>query len=171
MSVKIVKGILHATSKLRHTVTYNVKNRATHDRVLLIEHPIRPDWKLLNDKEPAERSRDVYRYEVKVEAGKSARQRVVEELSRVDQYVLTNADDQSIRIFLTNNVASPAIKKALEKAQGMKVKLATTLAEIGGVDRQIKAIVEDQTRIRANMERVPMNSSRPVPAATSKEAR
>ena len=72
---------------------------------------------------------------------------------------MTNADDQAIRLFLTNKIASAKIKEALEKAIGYRTKLAETQHEITAVMNQIKAVAEDQTRIRANMERVPQNSA------------
>ena len=43
--VKAVKGVLHSTTKLRETKTYTVKNRNPQDRTVLIEHPVRPDFK------------------------------------------------------------------------------------------------------------------------------
>jgi hypothetical protein len=43
--LKAVKGTLHSTTKLRETKTYTVKNRNPQDRVVLIEHPVRPDFK------------------------------------------------------------------------------------------------------------------------------
>jgi hypothetical protein len=44
--VKAVKGTLHTTTKLREKKTYTVKNRNPQDRTVLIEHPIRPEFKL-----------------------------------------------------------------------------------------------------------------------------
>ena len=57
------------------TKTYTVKNRSEQDRVVLIEHPYRPDFKLVSKDKPAERARDVYRFELKVAAGKAHRRR------------------------------------------------------------------------------------------------
>src|SRR5262249_37977094 len=71
--VKIIKGIVQTTTKIREIKTYNVKNRAEQDRIVLIEHPFRPDFKLVS-KEPKERARDVYRFQVDVAAGNSASQ-------------------------------------------------------------------------------------------------
>jgi hypothetical protein len=158
MTVKIVKGILHATYKLQQSKTYNVKNRSTHDRLLLIEHPVRADWNLVGSAKAVERSRDVYRFQLAVPAGKSASQEVVEEQGRVSQVILTTADDQTIRLYLSSNITSPKVKAALEQAIAFKTKLADTLREITQVEKQIRAIVEDQVRLRANLERVPPNS-------------
>ena len=52
--VKVNKGILYRTDKVREEKTYNVKNRSEHDRVVLIEHPFRPDFNLVSKDKPAE---------------------------------------------------------------------------------------------------------------------
>jgi hypothetical protein len=159
IAVKAVKGILYVTHKLRDTKIYNLKNRSTHERLVLLEVPVRPDWKLVSPDKPAERSRDFYRFQVAVPPGKAASQEVIEEQGRVSQVVLSTADDQTIRLYLSSSVASPKLKAALEQAVALKVKLAASLREIETVDKQMSAIVQDQVRLRANMARVPENSA------------
>ena len=46
---------------------------------MLVEHPVRPGFQLVGKDKPAETARDVYRFELKVPAGKSATQTVTEE--------------------------------------------------------------------------------------------
>jgi len=41
-ALKLHKGILYSTSRVRESKTYNLKNRSEHDRTVLIEHPSRP---------------------------------------------------------------------------------------------------------------------------------
>src|SRR6202011_3305346 len=88
-AVKVVKGTLYATTKARESRTYTVKNRSDHHRTVLIEHPYRSEFPLVGADKP-ERARDVYRFEVKVPAGQSARQEVVEEEDVVQTVALTN---------------------------------------------------------------------------------
>jgi hypothetical protein len=158
VAVKIARGILYATYKLRETKVYNLKNRSGHDRLVLLEHPFRADWNLVSPGQPVERSRDVYRFPVTVPAGKAASQEVVEEKGRVSEVMLSTTDDQTIRVFLSSNVSSPKVRQVLEKAGELKGKLAETLREIDQVKGQLKGIAEDQARLRANMERVPAGS-------------
>jgi hypothetical protein len=80
---------LTAGYTMRETTTYTVKNRGTHDRILVIEHPIRASWKLLDEKSPKEKSRDVYRFEIAVAAGTTARYEVIEDQHRTDPVALT----------------------------------------------------------------------------------
>ena len=77
--MKINKGIVYHDHQVREEKTYNVKNRSEHDRIVLIEHPYRPDFKLVSKDKPAERARDVYRFELTVASGKTATEEVIEE--------------------------------------------------------------------------------------------
>ena len=70
---------MHATHKLRQTRTYLVKNRSGQDRTLLVEHPVRDQFKLVDSAKPAETARDVYRFQLKVPAGQAATLAVTEE--------------------------------------------------------------------------------------------
>jgi hypothetical protein len=56
--VKVVQGVLYTTTKLRETKTYTVRERNPQDRLILIEHPVRPDFKLVSKDRPAETARD-----------------------------------------------------------------------------------------------------------------
>ncbi len=79
--IKAVKGVIETTTKLRETKTYTIKNRNDAG-------PPRPDrasraadeFKLVEDKvKPTEVASDVYRFEIKVPAGKTATLVVAEE--------------------------------------------------------------------------------------------
>ncbi len=158
VAVKVVKGAVLATHKLRETKTYLVKNRSAQERTLIIEHPVRPDWKLVAPEKPSERSREVYRFEVKVPAGKSLTHNVVEEQSRVDHVAIGSGDDKTVRVFLSSSVVADKVKEALQKALVMRAKLSDTQRELGQLQGQLKAITEDQVRLRANFERLPPTS-------------
>ncbi len=153
--VKVNKGILYRTDKVREEKTYNVKNRSEHDRVVLIEHPFRADFNLVSKDQPAERARDVYRFELKVAAGKTATEEVIEEKDLGSNVTLSNTDDNTIRFFLSQPVVSEAVKKALEQALGMKAKVDNARREIEQLQRQLKDITDDQVRLRANLKEMP----------------
>jgi hypothetical protein len=87
MTFRLGEPNLTARYKLRQTKTYSIKNRSIHDRTVILEHPIRSDWKLV-DQKPSEKTRSHYRFSVNVAAGKSATYDVVEEQARVDQVAL-----------------------------------------------------------------------------------
>ena len=156
--VKAVKGILHTTTKLRETKKYLLKNRNPQDRLVLIEHPVRDGFRLVSKDKPAETARDVYRFELKVPAGKAATQTVTEERDLTSTALLTNSPDEQVRIFLQSPVVSAKVKEGLKKAQGLRWEWARTQREVGEQQRQLQAVAEDQGRLRANLREVPQSS-------------
>jgi len=157
--VKIVKGIIQTTTKIREIKTYNVKNRAEQDRTVLIEHPFRPDFKLVSKEQPKERARDVYRFEVPVEAGKLAKQEVVEERDLVNQIAITNLDDNTMKVIFNSSVTSKPVVEALKKSQEMKFKMGETQRDLAHARQQLADIERDQTRIRANLKDTPSTAA------------
>ncbi len=155
-AVKITKGILHTVTKVREIKTYNIKNRSEQDRLVLIEHPFRADFTLTSKDKPKERASDVYRFEVKVPAGKSASQEVVEERDIAHQVVLTNSDDQTIRLVLNSNFpGNKAVQDAIKKSFDLKWKVSETQREIAHARQQLADIERDQSRLRANLKETP----------------
>jgi len=159
IAVKAVKGVLHATNKARQTKTYVVRNRSSQDRVLIVEHPFNSDWKLIAPVKPAERSRDLYRFQLPVAAGKTATLEVVEEQTRLDRLTLASSEEPTLRLFLGSAITSPALKEALQKAIASRSRLAETSRQIAHLEQKLKAITDDQARLRANLEKVPPASA------------
>jgi hypothetical protein len=155
--VKVTRGIIDATRLVQQSRTYNAKNRSEHDRLLVIEHPFRQEFKLVSQQEPKERARDVYRFEVPVAAGKTGNLTVTEERFVGQNIALSNTDDQTIRVFLNSNdqVISAKVKAAVNGALDLKGKLSLTQRELAQVNRQLNDIVQDQVRLRANLKEMP----------------
>jgi hypothetical protein len=157
-AIKVYKGILYATHKVRHTKVYTIKNRSQHERLVLVEHPYRADLALIKPEKSAERARDVYRFEVKAESNKPVKLEVVQEEQRVDVMQLTNTNDDTVRYFLRGTIGSAKVKEALEEALKLKDQLAQTQSDIAKEEQALQVIEKDQARMRANMERVPQTS-------------
>lgn len=87
MIFRIGEGTLSARYYVRQTKTYTIKNRSDkHDRTVILEHPIKPDWKLFEPKKPIEQTRDLYRFQVVVPKGEVVKYEVVEDMPRVDPF-------------------------------------------------------------------------------------
>jgi hypothetical protein len=153
--VKAVKGVLYTTTRQVEGRTYRAVNRSGQDRTLLIEHPYRPDFRLTSKDQPAERARDVYRFELKLPAGKSASETVTEEQDLVSQVQLSNTDDNSIRVLIQNDVTTPKVKEALQRALDLKGKVEATRQDLAHAQQQLADIERDQQRIRANLKETP----------------
>ena len=68
-------GQLNVQYKMRHTRTYVIVNRSPEDRKVVIEQPIKTGWKLVKPEKPTEVTTDLYRFEVNVKAGETAKYR------------------------------------------------------------------------------------------------
>jgi hypothetical protein len=156
--VKLNKGLVYQTTKVRQEKTYNLKNRSTADRTVLIEHPYRPEFALVSKDKPAERARDVYRFELKLPAGQTASQEVVEERDVQTTIALTNSDDNQMRFFVNQPVVSEAVKQALGKAMELKAKVNDAAREIAQLQKQLNDITTDQGRLRANLREMPQTA-------------
>ncbi len=120
MTFKIGESKLTARYHLRQTKTYTIKNRSPHDRVLIIEHAIRNDWKLVDPKKPTEKTRDYYRFTVKVDAGKVVNFDVAEDQARVDTFALVGGNPPYYAIGLGIDVKE-AIVRHDEKLTKLKI--------------------------------------------------
>jgi hypothetical protein len=155
-TIKVVKGILYSTTKLREAKTYTIVNRNDAERLVLVEHPVRNDFHLTDDtSKPAETASDVYRFELKVPAGKTATQVVTEERLIGSQVQLTNSNDDQMRFFINSTVSSPKVKEGLKQGIALRWALNKTQRDVADQQLQLKTITDDQTRLRANLKEMP----------------
>jgi hypothetical protein len=158
-SVKAVKGVVYTTTKVRETKTYTIANRNDQERTVLIEHPVRNDFHLVDTDKPIETAADFHRFEVKVPAGKDGKLVVTEERQLNSNVAINNLDDNTIRIFLNSPVTSAKVKTALQEAMKLRWETVKTQREIAEQEQQLKMIVDDQTRLRANLKEMPTTAA------------
>lgn len=151
MAAKIVNGVLTLTHKQRTETTYVIKNSAKEKRTVLIEHPLRQDWKLVEPKEADERTRSVYRFKVSVDPDKTEKLLVAEEMpeAQVVQLARTNLDD--VRLLIAQPQLSAELKAALQKLADLQAQLADITSKRTERETRIKDIDTEQNRIRQNM--------------------
>ena len=157
-SLKITKGVLEMTRKYRRQVIYTVKNSGDDAKSVLIEHPHDASWNLLEPKEPAEKTRDMYRFAVAAEPGKPAELAVREEMVASQQVAVTGLDDNMIQFFVSNTSVSEAVKKSLAEVVRRRQALGVLQVEQQQIQQQIAAIAQEQERIRQNMAQLEKNT-------------
>jgi hypothetical protein len=152
--LKALKGVVTITTKVAESRVYTAKNRSGQGRTLLIEHPVRHDFKLVDCK-PAETAADVYRFEVKLPSG-ATRSLTVSEERLIDSSVsVSSQSDEQVRVLLREAALSDAMKKGLQKAMELRWAVEKTKREAAELKRQHDAIVDDQKRLRANLKEMP----------------
>lgn len=158
VSVKIQKGVLIAGRKAREEKTYTIKNRDQKKKRVLIEHPFRADWQLIEPKEPDERSREVYRFAVNVDGEKSSKLVVREEKQFTETVQLMNSGSDLIVLYLRAPKISSKVKEALQKVAALRERASQTVGERSRREQRIKEITDEQVRIRENMTRLSQQS-------------
>ena len=158
VGVSVKRGLLYATRKWSEERRYLIKNRDQKAKTLLIEHPYRSDWKLAEPSQATERARDVYRFAVTVEPGKSETLKVREERQLQETVHLTDSGSDQIGLYLQAKQLSPKVKDALQRAVSLRDRIAQTGAQRVRLEQKLKDIAQEQGRIRENMAKLPQNS-------------
>jgi hypothetical protein len=158
VNVSLRKGVLIATHKVLEEKAYHIRNRDQKAKTLLIEHPYRADWQLVESIPPTERTRDVYRFTIQVEAGKTAALSVREEKQLQQTIQLIDSGSDVIMYYLRAKQVSPKVKEALQRVVTFRERLSHTTSRRGGLEQRMKEISQEQTRIRENMGRLAQTS-------------
>jgi hypothetical protein len=151
VSLKIAKGTLWHQHKFVDTRDYEIKNLSDKERTLIIEQPYSEDWKLVEPKEPYERTANLLRFKVQVPASKTISQTVTLERIAEQSTILSNVGPDDIRIFLKARTISPKLKAALEKIIAMRTELDDIARQRAQLEKQAGEAVTDQARIRENL--------------------
>jgi hypothetical protein len=159
-SVKAVKGIVYTNTVQREERIYDVSNRSTTDRTLLIEHPNRKGqgFAFIGQNKPKEEAADVYRFEVPVGAKKDLTYTVTEERPVESSVRLTNSADDQIRYFLSLKEAAQSLKANLTDALKVKSNWDKVRQDIQAASTRVQTITADQKRLRDNMRELPRDS-------------
>jgi hypothetical protein len=150
--VVIAHGTMTQSTQERQENTYTIRNRDTLPRVVVIEHPARPGWKLADDDaKPTESSASFHRFRLTVEPKTTAILLVKEYRPITNNYALTNVTDGQIKFFLDQKMINPEVEKALRRILLQKNDIAGLDGLIAGRRTQVTSISDDQQRVRENM--------------------
>jgi hypothetical protein len=151
LSVRLVKGVMYVDRKFSQVHQFTVKNSGKKAKKVLIEYPFNAAWKLVEPKEPAEKTRDQYRFAVNAKPGEPAVLAVQEERTEGQQIGLSNVDDNTIRLYQASVVTSDKVKAAMAEVIRQKAAIGQVVQKRQELERRILSINDDQSRIRQNM--------------------
>ncbi len=150
--VRIDRGMLIETIEEREHKTYTVRNEDTLPRTIIIEHPARSGWKLIDGPPaPDETSMSLHRFRLTVESKQNARLAVDEVHPISTRYELVNITSDQIAFLLKQRTPSPELEKALMGVAAKKNDIAALDARLGALESEQKSIFDDQQRLRENM--------------------
>jgi hypothetical protein len=144
------RGILTARTAATETKTYTIRNVDQKPKTLIIEHPVRPGYNLL-DRKATETTASAYRFEVKLAPGATEKFPVAEERVYDNAISVATATPDVLMIYIRNKVLSDAARKQLEQIATLKSQIAATAAESRRTDSDIATLIKDQDRLRQNI--------------------
>jgi len=149
--IRIAHGTMIRTTESRQRTIYTVRNEDTSPRMIVLEHPIRADWKLNAETKPAEQSATAYRFRIEVPSKETKTFNVEEARPIVTQYSITNLNPEQIQAFNTDRELTPEIEDALRRILSQKDAIAKLDADVKSKQADVDHIFQDQHRLRENM--------------------
>jgi hypothetical protein len=157
--VRLEKGLLILKQQVRESTSYFVQNLSIQERQANIDFVIRSGWKLLLDDDEVKAGPAAHRVQLKLAPKKTVVKEFVEERTVIDRsQPLASLPEERSKELLATPVASAEVKKNLVAALDMQAKLQDARKRSIEVDRQLKALTDDQARMRQNLNIIPQSS-------------
>jgi hypothetical protein len=154
VSGKINKGLLILDRRFVSTLEYLADNKSSRDKTLIVEHPIRQGWKLVDTQRPLESTQNLYRFQGNAAANKVTTLTVKEEIIRAETIAMLQADLGQLVTYSRTGEIPREVRDAITRAVQLRQAVIDTERQIGERTQQVQAIGEEQNRIRENMKTV-----------------
>src|ERR1700690_333418 len=148
--IHVRRGVLTVRTAMRETKTYTIRNVDAKPKTLIVEHAIRPEYRLIVGK-PAETTASAYRFEVKLAPQGTAKLPVTEEQLDSETTELTNASPDFLLAYVQNKDLDKAGRAGLERIAAQKLLISENDAFIERGNPEINELVRDQDRVRQNI--------------------
>ena len=158
VTARIVKGAFILSRRSVSAREYAADNKGDSDKVLVIEHPIRQGWKLVDTQQPHETTPAVYRFQGTAVAKKVTTLMVREEIVNSEQFSLLQWDVAQLLSYSRTGEIPAAVREALGRAVQFRQAVLDTERQIDDRMKQVAAITQEQARIRENMKTVDASS-------------
>ena len=150
LEYKATRGSLVIKTGIEETTTYTIKNIDNRAKTLVIEHPLRPQYKVLNQK-PVEVTGTMQRFSVALKPA-STETFVVKEDYMHDEYLsVSSMTPDAILAITQNRTLSASGKQQLERIAAQKKAVAEADRTIRGAEQRIQSLATDQERLRQNI--------------------
>ncbi len=144
------RGILTTKLAAEETRTYTARNVDQKSKTLIVEHPLRPGYVLLNQK-PAEKTASAYRFEIRLAPAATEEFPVNEERVYEQTYTVSSLTPDALLAYLRNRDLSASARNQLQRIADQKSQIADAQRAGQDVESQIKDLNNDEDRIRRNI--------------------
>jgi hypothetical protein len=156
----IANGALRLSRVIRQTVTYRVRGPAKEPRQLVIVQRRLPGWTLVKpDPRGVELSEGNYRIAFQLPGGDQTQTfEVVQEQTQQQELRLVESSADQIRVYAQSREFDAKTREALTRVLQLQAAVADAQRKVTQADAERQQIVQEQTRLRDNLARVPANS-------------
>ncbi len=148
--VSAKRGMMTTRLSLEATKTYTIRNVDAKAKTLIIEHPIRDGYKLLNVK-PVETTGSVYRFEVKLDPKSTTSYAVKEEALYDESQGVASLTPTLISTYISGRPLSESGKRQLAAIGDRKQQIADLDDFVRGLEIEASELIRDQSRTRENI--------------------
>jgi hypothetical protein len=150
--LRIAKGVMVLTHEESDMHEYIVRNADKAPRQIVIEHPVRDGWKLVDGgPKPEETTASFLRFRLNVAPGTTEHLTVTECHPDDAQFEIDDFDDKKLALLVESKSLTPDALQAIRKVLDQKNVVDHFESEIGSRQHEVDAIGKDQTRVRENM--------------------
>ena len=145
------RGMVTTKLAAQETRTYTIRNVDQKAKTLILEHPLRPNYTLLNQK-PSEKTPSAYRFEIPLAANATQEFPVSEERVYDQSYSVSNLTPDMILSYVQNRSLSESGRTQLQRIAAQKSQIADNDRALSGTRSQISDLTSDEDRIRQNIQ-------------------
>jgi len=153
-TARIVKGVLWVDRHIESSKSYALENKTGKDKPIIIEHPVRAGWTLVDTPKPLETTPTVYRFKGDAPAHKVATLTVKEQSVQTETYAILPMDVTQLLVYQRNSSIPSSVRDAIGKAISLKNVVTDLDRQIAARTQDINSITAEQGRIRENMKTV-----------------
>jgi hypothetical protein len=144
-------GLLITKAAQVQKKTYSIHNVDARAKTLIVEHPVRAEFALVDTPKPTETARDVYRFEIKLPANGSLDFPVTEEHVFDTQISVSSLNPDGLLAYVRNKNITDNARRQLQQILDLKTQIANTDTEKHSVSDQANTLSRDEERNRQNI--------------------
>ncbi|BDC51247.1 hypothetical protein F183_A35630 [Bryobacterales bacterium F-183] len=146
------RGVLTVRYVRQEDKVYSIQNVDAKAKTLVIEHPLRTNFKLIGSAKPAETTPNAHRFEVKLAPNAKEEFTVQEEYVYSQTVGVSSMTPEGIQFYLSGRSISDTGRKQLDAIAAKKAEIAAAEAAARQSEAELNDLAGDQDRLRKNIE-------------------
>ena len=145
----VSKGVAVLFMEAVQTRTYEIRNKGSERKTLIVEHP-RQANRSLKGVEPFETTENFYRFRVALNSGQATTLAIPETLSRQTRVTLTSLTRPQLTLF-AGRATPQQVRERLGQIVDIQEQIAAMRGEVLTTQNGIDSLFRDQERLRENL--------------------